>query len=101
MIDAHQYFAAALLLGAVSVLTVACGDDVGGVCSVDDDCADGFCCQDKNCAGMCTFECDGDADCPEDMACEHGVCFFRCESDEDCTQEGFTCEHDNTVCEAD
>ena len=47
---------------------------------------------------MCTRECDGDADCPSFMACEHDVCFFRCDIDEDCAV-GQSCEHGDTVCE--
>jgi len=77
-----------------------CGGDVGGNCIDDRDCAEGFCCQESaNCGGgMCTYDCESDADCPDFMACEHDVCFFRCDDDLDCA-EGQGCEHGNTVCE--
>lgn len=78
---------------------VACGGLIGGRCSVDEDCLDGICCEDKNCGpGTCTFLCNGDADCPVEMLCEHGFCFFRCDDDSDCgPNQG--CEHGETICE--
>ncbi len=46
---------------------------------------------------MCTYACDDHADCPPDMACEHGKCFFTCRDDPDCAR-GMECEGE-TVCE--
>lgn len=73
--------------------------EAGAFCTSDRDCV-GMCCTDKsNCAaGMCTFSCNDDRDCPPDMACEHDVCFFRCSADADCAV-GQRCEHGHTVCE--
>lgn len=79
---------------------VACGGDVGAICTSDAECASGYCCTERsNCGGgMCTIPCADDLDCPGFMACEHQVCFFRCELDEDCAV-GQSCEHGNTICE--
>lgn len=76
-----------------------CEGDIGGACEVSDDCSDGVCCQDGNCGrGMCTYLCDRNSDCPEEMACEHGYCFFRCSADAQCGP-GQSCEHGETICE--
>lgn len=76
-----------------------CFGEIGGDCSVTDDCDDGVCCHDKNCgSGMCTYLCDADGDCPSEMLCEHGYCFFRCDEDSDCGP-GQKCEHNHTICE--
>jgi hypothetical protein len=78
-----------------------CEGDIGGACEVSDDCSDGVCCRDKNCGrGMCTYLCDRNSDCPEEMACEHGYCFFRCSDDAQCGP-GQSCEHGDTICEYD
>lgn len=77
----------------------ACAGLIGGRCDVDADCADGICCDDKNCGpGTCTYLCNGDDDCPVEMLCEHGYCFFRCDDNEDCGP-GQGCEHGMTICE--
>ena len=47
---------------------------------------------------MCTYRCDGDQDCPDDMLCEHHTCFFGCAEDVDCA-DGQSCEHGHTICE--
>jgi hypothetical protein len=47
---------------------------------------------------MCLYRCDGDADCPDEMKCEHDQCFFRCQDDSDCGP-GQKCEHGGTICE--
>jgi hypothetical protein len=76
-----------------------CGGGIGGFCGDAHDCDEGHCCDHDRCnAGMCTYSCREDRDCPEDMRCSHDVCFFACERDEDCAS-GFTCRHGNTVCE--
>lgn len=78
-----------------------CGGYIGGICDVDMDCVEGFCCTTDNCGnGMCTYHCDDDRDCPPSMGCEHDTCFYLCDSDSDCAH-GWECEHGNTICEWD
>ncbi len=78
---------------------VECEGTIGGACEDGTECFDGTCCRDKNCGdGMCTYRCQGSADCPESMACEHGYCFFRCSDDADCGPDQ-KCEHGKTICE--
>jgi hypothetical protein len=78
----------------------ACFGNVGANCDNDNDCNDGFCCEENaNCGGgMCTLDCNDDGDCPSFMRCEHNMCFFRCDNDSDCS-DGQSCEHGETVCE--
>jgi hypothetical protein len=76
-----------------------CEGEIGGACSVTDDCSDGVCCHDKNCGnGTCTYVCKDNIDCPGSMRCEHGYCFFECKADNDCGP-GQKCEHGGTICE--
>ena len=80
-----------------------CAGGAGALCDEDNDCGFGLncCTDDNNCGGgMCTQECDKDADCPVDMLCEHDMCFYACDSDRDCAEE-MSCEHGKTVCEYD
>jgi hypothetical protein len=95
-----------LLLIAVAVLVVACGNDVrqfpaapvgviGGGCTNDVDCAylSGVCLTDLP-GGYCTVDCSS-LGCPTDSACAQfgsdEVCAFVCSADTDC-RNGYFCD---------
>ena len=76
------------------------GGSIGAFCSNNAQCFDGYCCGKNECnGGMCTFQCDGDVECPAGMLCQHGACFFACANNADCLPDQ-KCKHDR-VCEWD
>ena len=91
---------AAVLFGALVTASACGGGSIGFECRFNDECGDGFCCGSSECAGgMCTYACNSDLDCPDDMGCDHGVCFFRCNSNAECPLP-FNCVHGHSLCEA-
>lgn len=99
---------AALLLGIT--IGVACGPPpgascrynplcgsggIGATCNSNNDCADGHCCDKKDCdGGSCSLPCGKDRDCPGGLSCHGGWCYFNCFVDGDCAA-GQRCKDDN------
>ncbi len=75
---------------------------LGGTCDNMTLCQAGKCCQAPQCAGTCMKPCFGPNDCPMGTGCAHGYCLFACmNNDADCKQPGFTCQHNDDLCEGD
>lgn len=71
------------------------GDVVGGPCSGGSGCAGGSSCLEASMypGGMCTLDCETQADCPGGTACVQesgGTCLLACSSAGDC-REGYDC----------
>lgn len=92
----------AIVLAAASV--IGCGgggsvgkegDVVGGPCDTGGGCAGGSACLTASMypGGMCTVDCETQADCPNGTACVQesgGTCLLACSSASDC-RDGYDC----------
>jgi hypothetical protein len=83
-----------LLALAFLLLASACGDDraqTGDSCTKNEDCADSRCIIGGSFPdGVCTPECDTNADCPSGFSCisrSSGMCLRDCTSTTQCEQE--------------
>lgn len=98
-----------VLTGALlAVLAPGCGsgvgrdgDVVGGSCTASGGCAGGSSCLTDSMypGGMCTVDCDTQADCPGGSVCVQesgGTCLLACRSAGDC-RDGYGCEDKSTV----
>jgi hypothetical protein len=76
------------------------GDVVGGACGSSGECAGGSSCLTASMypAGMCTVDCETQADCPDGTVCvteSGGTCLLGCNEAGDC-REGYGCIEKST-----